>query len=503
MDAALASRKENILNWLKGKHNILLILILFLAFFIRVNIYSYTINQPLWWDEADYTYTAKVWGSDLDTRDLWYYRRAFFWPLTIAAMFKLGLGETGARFLTLLFSMGTVWITYLIGKTLFNKNAGLLAAFGMAVARLPLFLSGRLLTELPATFLVVTGYYLFIRGYMKKEGNHLIYLSAFFLAFGIMIRFATSLAMIPLLVYVILNEKFSFLKNKHLWIFAFIILFILSPFLVAYKTNFPSGTGDFFSHYTNIGRGEDQPKANLMGVPGIWGFIKDIRFNMTWWWFAFFIIGCAIFIDMFVGIDMITKKDSVRMSMFILLWILIPLIFHGMLSEYVDERYLLWSYPALFAIFGMGMMKIYDLIKRYNLYIAIAFIAAILILGAIPQMKAGNAVLKEKRFSYQAVMESGLWLKEVTNPGDVIMSQSRPQHGYYAERDVYSYDEYNETQFDEIIKQYNAAYFVVSRFEFHPQWAYNYGASKNLSVANAWFQDEARTQPLLVIYKLN
>lgn len=497
----VVEKKEEAKRWFKDWHIIILIAVILLAFVLRIYVYNFTANQPIWWDEGDYLYTAKRWGLDLETRDLWYYRRTFFWPLMLAGMLKLGFGEHALRFLTVLFSTGTVAMTYLAGKELFDKRVGLVAAFIMAVARLPLFLGGRLLTETPAAFFILTGYYFFIKGYMKKQGDHFIYLSAVMIAFGMFTRWATLLSLIPLIIYLLCVEKFRIFTNKKLWIFAGIILAIIAPFLIAYSQNYPAGISDFVTHYTATPEGQE---AFMLGVPGIWGYFTDLLPNASLWFFAMFILGMMIFIDMIIAPDMLFKKEEIARKLFFFLWILTPLVFHGMYSEYVDERYILWAYPMIFMLAGIGMMKIFDLLKKYNKYLGIGFIVIIVVLGGWAQLTAARNITLDKRYSYQAVMESGYWLKANTNRDDTIISQSRPQHGYYSERSVYSYTQAKDAaDFEKMLQKYNPKYMVISVFESSaPQWSYAYGGEHNLSIANAWYSDEERTKPIVVVYQL-
>ena len=110
----------NLDKLLKNKYKLILILILLLAFTIRVHYFSKTYDQPLWWDEADYMGYAKKIGGGLDINDVWYYRRTFFLPLIWAGLFRLGFGEASIRFTEVLLSLGAVFLAYLVGKEMFN-----------------------------------------------------------------------------------------------------------------------------------------------------------------------------------------------------------------------------------------------------------------------------------------------------------------------------------------------------------------------------------------------
>ena len=136
--------KMNAKELFKDKHNIVLILILLFAFITRMYFFFYTIDQPVWWDESQYIEQAKRLGLDLETNDIWYYRRTMLLSVFWSFFYKIGLGEITLRFTEVLFSMLLVYATFLVGKEMFNRKIGLLAAFGVAISRIILFETSRL-----------------------------------------------------------------------------------------------------------------------------------------------------------------------------------------------------------------------------------------------------------------------------------------------------------------------------------------------------------------------
>ena len=173
MSEELESRKENLknklLNFFSEYHNIILVLILIFAFIIRIYFFFQTINQPLWWDESQYVEQARRLGLNLETNDIWYYRRTMFLPLFWSLFFKLGFGETTLRLTEVFFSVLIVLATYLISKEMFNKKTALIAAFGVSISRIILFETTRLLTSVPETALMLLAVYYFYKGYIKEN----------------------------------------------------------------------------------------------------------------------------------------------------------------------------------------------------------------------------------------------------------------------------------------------------------------------------------------------
>lgn len=504
-------RKSNLLSWIKSHPLlVLLILILLLSFILRIWVFNLTKEQALWWDEGDYMYAAKHWGLNLESRDLWYYRRVFLVPSIYAAIFKIGGSETTIRFFQVILSTLLVFFTYKIGKELFNQKVGLVAAFGLAVNRLYLFYTGRLLTDYLSLAFLLPAYLFFYKGYIKNEGNKYVYLAALLLGLSFFSRLGELLALVPLFIYVILKSKFSFLKDKRIWISLLIIILVMTPFLYQYKKHYPSGVVDFFKHYTQLDVPQEQ--RQLPWLAGIPRYIFDLLPNTSWFLFTIFLVGLLSFYDVILGFDMLFKPESegLRQKLFLLAWIAIPIIVHGMITEIdlLEERYIMLSYPALFIVMGIGFTKIEEYFSKYSKIAVNIILILILLFGAYSQITAASALIKDRANSYDLIKKSGIWLNHNSDPSDIIISQSRPVHGYYTERTIWSPSEFKnaslvslEENFEKNLSVLNPRYFVVSRFEQHPPWAYNYGQKKNLKVAQAWFADAARTQPVLVIYE--
>jgi len=489
--------KEKIKLWFKDPKNLLLVGILLFAAAIRIYYFFHTLDQPLWWDEADYTSTAKRIGLNLDVNDVWYYRRTFFLPLLWAGLFALGGGETTLRLTELIFSISAVFLTYFVGKELFNKNIGLFAAFGLSICRIHLFLTGRLLSSLPAATFILAGLFFFWKGYIKKENTKYLLLAGLFFGLGFLTRLSTILSLIPLAVILLTTERFKFWKNKHILLSFLIVLLILSPFLYLYYAHY-GGPLDFIKHYT--GKAEYLEGIQLMGISGIWQYFMNILPNSSWPIFIFFLFGVVLLLLNLVGIDFIFKPEGekIRKSLFIITWILIPIIVHGTTSVYLQERYLLLAYPLIFSVAGLGIAKTYNLVQKRGKTLAVAGLILILAFSTYSQISTANDVIILKKDSYLQVKQSGEWLKANSVPGDVIISHSR-QHNYYTERSVYSLTAY-EKEFEEQFLPLNPKYFVVSVFEKHPEWAHTYAQRHNETMQPVKVYT-LKEQPSLVIYE--
>jgi hypothetical protein len=172
-----------------------------------------------------------------------------------------------------------------------------------------------------------------------------------------------------------------------------------------------------------------------------------------------------------------------------------------------------WFFPLLIAMLPMtakGVTSFSDYTASYlgSKKFKYVFIILIVLLGVYTQIHHADAIIKLKLSSYSPVRESGLWLKENSNPNDIIVSASVTQHTYYSERKIEDYyidETHNETLFDEEIKKIKPRYIIVSVFEpvFTPQWAYEWPQKHNDTIVpvQAYFENNNQNQPLLIIYE--
>ncbi|MBU2634235.1 MAG: glycosyltransferase family 39 protein, partial [Nanoarchaeota archaeon] len=221
-------KKEFNFSW----YIVLLILILIFAFTVRFYFFSDYKNQPIWWDESEHVLMAK--HIAFGTPDTGYNAsREIFVPLIFAFIFKIFNSELAVRFFQLLFSVGIVWLTYLVGKEIFNKKTGLIAAFIMAVFHLNLFFTLRFGLEIIAPFFALLTVYFFWKGYVKKENQKVfIPLMAVFAAFAFMSSAKIAFLLISMFLFLLITERFTFFKNKKLWFALIIFLILLTPYML-------------------------------------------------------------------------------------------------------------------------------------------------------------------------------------------------------------------------------------------------------------------------------
>ena len=519
--------KTKLFGWVKDNYDKLFLVILIIAFIIRLMIFLKTMNQPLWWDAADYMATAKNWaGTNSHLLDTWYYRRGFLWALWGTIFFKLNLGEIAVRFSVVLFSTGVVAVSYFLIKKMFNKKLALLTSLGLTFSWVFLFFTGRILTNLPATFFLLISVLLFWKGYVLKEGNKFIYLFGLFFALACLTRMQYLMFAIPILALIFTKEKFRFLKNKQLWLAIGIFLLVFTPQLIMHGQHFGNPFLDLTNYYLGI---EGISQSGEVGV-------KLVNTSDLFLWFnnlpyildgtignysslfsispiyLLFVIGFFwFFADLFLGFDKLFKNKSLQKKFFILVWMISTLLFLGYIAPQLEQRYIMQTLPFLFLIAAFPLVKIGDYIYKkfkYSQKICLLIIVGIFVLLLIPNFSFGNSLTESKKTSYLEVKQAGLWIKQNSELSDIVISGSLPQTTYYSERSTYPFNlayrrdisRGNESDFDEFVNSKKPRYLILSAFEKQPEWVYQYpDKNKDLLIpVQAYRQGEQTT---LIIYE--
>lgn len=500
--------KTKLNNLLEDPYNKAFLIVLIIAFAIRLWIFFKTLDQAVWYDAANYLNTAKKWaGLTPNIPDTWYYRRGFFWPLFSAFFYWTGLGETTLRFIMVLFSTGIVATSYFLVKDIFNEKLALATSIGLALSWVLLFFTGRPLTSIPATFFLLLSLLFFWKGYFLKRENKFLYLFAVFFALAILTRMQYLMFVPPILIFIFVKERFMAFTNKSLWITLGIFLLVMSPYAMLSWPHYGNPITDLMSFYLGVG----QSKTGAVGggthsIAGSFKYFIDlpyILYNPIFW---IFLIGAFYFLGTFLlGIDKIFKNERMQRILFVLLLLIIPIWLLGYVTPgLLEQRYIIPMLPFLFLVVSMAFFKVKDFSVKYlNLDKKLALVIMFILLTAlmIPNLLWANQLTEVKKTSYYPLKEAGFWLKKNSEPEDIVMSNSMPYVMYYAERYSLPINK-NMTKFEEEIEKFKPRFLLVSIFEHHDPWMYEYPQKHNntLIPIQAYTQGD---QPLLIIYEFN
>ena len=465
--------------------------IFILAFYLRLRYYN--INTAIWYDEGSYLNLAKRWGLNLSyLNDDYYFRRTFFLPVFFAFLYKIsGNTESLLRISELLFSLGSIVFTYLLIKEMFSRKYALLSAFVLSVSWLSLFFTSRLLTNGPDLFFMITGLYFFWKGYANNKAKYNIYLSGIFFGLGIFTRFASLIMLIPVFIYIILKEKMHFIKNRNLWIMLILILLILTPFFIkffSYKGE-GSGVSGFFKHYF-------YERDTL-----IFNYVLDISYILKGLFIFLLVIGLSYFASLFIAPELVFKDEEIRKKLFILVWVLLPVIIFGLITSAVEERYLMLTLPFLAFLISHGAISITRYLKLKTTMAAMIIIA-LMVIGAYSQLTFADSLINSKKDSFIQLRYAGEWLKQNTKETDYIIAAGQPQFMYYSERNVEPFTS-NEDEFQAKIDRLKPKYMVLTSLEQSPEWTYSYPQRNQNKVrpVNGYFFDQEQKQPAVIIYE--
>ena len=171
---------------LKGSHQTLVRLIFgLLAVVYFINFYANDIWTP---NESFYAEAVREMFESGNFLDIKYnYEPRYnkppltYWVMALSSSI-FGLNEFGLRLPMVLFALGSIWYTYLLGKIQFGEKGGLFAMMMMGVSTQVLAVKQYASPEIPLTFLFVAALYHFYKGYRAKRFKNIIY---FYLLVGL------------------------------------------------------------------------------------------------------------------------------------------------------------------------------------------------------------------------------------------------------------------------------------------------------------------------------
>lgn len=529
--------KEKVKEFLNDNQNKLLVLLISFAVIIRLYYFFKVGEQPIWWDEGDYLVVAKGFVQHWQNQEWWVHFsgiRPMLIPMVWYVFFLFNLSELIIRFFTLLIpSVVSIYLIYAIGRDLYDKRVGLISGLMLSVYWVHLFYTFRLLTDIPSLFFGLLSIYFFWSKYIKKNESKGLYYSILFGVLGFSTRFP--LAIVPIIypLYLLFIKKLDLVKDKTFWkamVFGFIILIIYFGISSFFGSGITTALKFYLGESAVSTRNVLTDNISVLGgmLASLMG--SDILFKNIW--FLTLIIGLVELVYLIIGFDLFLKQkdENSNSNFFVFLWVILHLLFYMTIIRSANDRWLLMLMPPLFYISSKGILLVYDNIKRYNKEIAIFSLLALLLGGAYQNMIHADLLIQMKQNTYGEEKSAGIYIKENFNGQGKpkIITASTVQIAYYSEG--YTYGFYtNDTEFTNCIdilggvvnnetcqkiteelfrkrvKELKPDFLIIHGFEpvFTPQWAYNYPSKHpdELEPVQAYFVDQEKKQPILVIYK--
>ena len=303
----------------------------------------------------------------------------YFWLLAFSTTL-LGDSEFALRFPAALFSVGTVVLTYYLGKSLFSPRVAFWAALVVASNHVFLWYGRRVLFDSALTFSITLALFAWIRASFPPARPRWYLMSFLAMAFGTMIKGYQAAALPALLVvlYSFAQRDFRAWRERSFWI-GLLVFVCLTNWYFSLLDNQSSFHSDLAANLTRLLNFSD---------PTLWFFSdRPIYWYLEVMWFDFF-PWSALIPSAFILLLSQRPFRNHPSHLFVILWFV---GFFVAVSLYQGRRepYLMPMVPALGlmigcfydAVFSSGIPKRWatPLVKITLGAVSVAYLLALLI----------------------------------------------------------------------------------------------------------------------------
>lgn len=473
-------KKEKVKRWLKEPGNLILVLILIGAFALRLYYLLHAGNQALWWDEAEYMSTAKHWAFSVPY-DINQQRPPLF-QLVGALLLILGFQEIFLKFLLVaLPSTAIIYLTYLLGKELFDKKTGLFAAAASVAMWSYLFWSTRFQPDFLSLGFQLLSLFFFWKLFKNPDKKYAT-LAGVFAALGFYFKISALLVPLSVFAFALFKDGYSFIKNKLYWRSFIVFLLTLLPFIIWQYLMFGSPVA-FASSYGLEGGSAERP-LGWMALSFFYQLPKLL-------FFILFLIGSTSALwHIFLRWDIVRKDKTKRLNPDIYSLIVLAAVsvfYISYIQGVIEDRWVFLIMPFVFFFSAKGLFNIFSSIKFDVKGIKSFIILVIFALFFYSQIQHSSSLIENKIPSYAPVKESALWIKSHSDSSDKVVSASYTQMTSYSERRTYAFSWYkSEKEFTEFLKKEKPRYIMFSVWEAsnHPQWAFQLGQQNGITIVS-------------------
>lgn len=352
------------------KHNLILFLIL-LFLLIKIPL-AFFENEFLWDDTVylgvgKYIYSLGNSGFIEDSRPL-------IWPLILGLFWKLGANPVFFKILELIFASGSIYLTYLIAKNIFNEEVGLVSALFLAFSPTFFFFSTIALSGVPSLFFSLLGVYFFI--------NKKYFATGLFAGIAFMTRFIQLFIFLTLILvlFIYFNKEKTFFKKTFKLLIGF--SFFTIPYLIFNFINY----GNIFYPFL---------LQNILVKTT--GFIYHIPF---WFYFIFLFKENFLYILSFFGIFLILRKKSNIKKTTIVLIFSIFFIFLNLI-KHKEMRLLIVILPYLYILTSYMIIDFKNKLKNKNKIIFLTIVFTLWFLQSFSSIYSieSNELQQENKYS--------------------------------------------------------------------------------------------------------
>lgn len=322
-------------------------------------------NHLIPWDEAIYAKIAK--NMVLDNKyivqrwynlweSVWYEKPPLYmWCMAFFMKF-LGFNAWAARLPSAIFGLGTMVITYLLGKKLFNKTVGFLAGLALVTTTQFLYYSRASMLDITATFFLVLSIYIYLFA-LEKDKRSLWVLSGVVIGLSAMVKGVVGLLPFPIIglyeLYILFTKQEKLDRKRiinYLLMFGACMLVALPWHVYMYKLF----GGEFLKGY--IGYHVWDRAVNAIedkGKPFFW-YLVVLKVSMRIWFVGLL---AAFPFSLF---KVYKKHDS---YVFLVGWALFIFLFFSIAKSKLTW-YMIPIYPALCIIVGAFGERLLNFVMR-------------------------------------------------------------------------------------------------------------------------------------------
>jgi 4-amino-4-deoxy-L-arabinose transferase-like glycosyltransferase len=428
---------------------ILFSLIILTGFLIR---YSFIGHESLWPDEALYMFIGKHLSLNpleiIDVNGQPFFQNPPLFMYLLSIVFRLTGGGSIkiAHLVTVLMDTGTIILIGHIGSCLYNKKVGLLSSALLAVNPLHVWISTRILTDVPLVFFIYLSLYFLIR-----QKNAFFYLFSF-------LSVATKYSATPIFILSFINKK-TILKSPRSWLIIYILVISATICLISFRFNFQNYWMSYFS-----------------------GFFRFPDFKEIYKESTFF-IGPVVFILFLIGAGTALKHKDFSP---ILIWVIIfgTARFFLPWIAFRVSRYSLPLYPGILMFSAYGGLKSFSFFKKKmpgrKILFTVIFSSILVYIIAVYSI-SGCAVTDINNKTFVGYKEAGTFLTK-QNGVQSILTASPCQIKFYAPKfTVYNLEKditFKESR--ELIKEKGIGFISIDRWSPHqPSWCQDYSRLQN------------------------
>jgi hypothetical protein len=276
----------------------------------------------------------------------------FYWLQAI--FLSIDNSEFGGRIATSLVVTFTCLTTYSIGRLLYNRQAGLLAASALATSILGYGLSRVAMLDAPVTLFLTCAIASFLAA--QKTGNPRFYYFMYVASALAVLTKGLIGIVIPAIViggWIVVSNNWKILKSARLFTGTLLFLTITAPWHILMAMKHPEFLDFYFIHEHFERFLTDEHKRTAPW----WFFIAITAVGALPYWLL--LIRCSLFEKWTLK----TNTQQLTTNNFFYLWIILPLLFfsasHSKLVPYIFP-----IFPPLFLLIGKGLADIWQLKKK-------------------------------------------------------------------------------------------------------------------------------------------